>query len=127
MRALTLQPEYWLVLAGLIRAKQVSSSSETMGGPGEEEEQREIHVLHRNISFTQAFLQRWRHVIESRLLPDLLRQIHHRLLPRCSSCLTEVSGYFCTTGPKVWSQFVSWGSQGAGVRPDHFLFFGRMR
>lgn len=58
---------------------------------------------------------------------DLLHQTHRRLLPRCSSCLTEVSGCFYTTAPKVWSQFVSWGSQGAGVRPDHFLLFGRMR
>lgn len=38
MRALTLEPEYWLVLAGLMRAKQASSSPDTMGGPDKEEE-----------------------------------------------------------------------------------------
>lgn len=39
MRALTLEPEYWLVLAGQMRAKLASSSSDTMGGPGERKEE----------------------------------------------------------------------------------------
>lgn len=36
MRALTLKPEYWLDLAGVMRAKLASSSSETTGGPEEQ-------------------------------------------------------------------------------------------
>lgn len=40
MRALTLEPEYLLVLAGLMRAKLASSSSDTMGGPEETKEEK---------------------------------------------------------------------------------------
>lgn len=35
MRALTLDPEYWLLLVGLMSAKLARYSSVTIGGPGE--------------------------------------------------------------------------------------------
>lgn len=42
MRALTLEPEYWLVLAGVISARLASSSCDTKGGP---EEQSKVFLL----------------------------------------------------------------------------------
>lgn len=44
MRALTLEPEYWLVLAGQMRGKLASSSSDTIGGPEEREKEGQEHV-----------------------------------------------------------------------------------
>ena len=60
-----------------------------------------------------------------RSFPGPKHQIHHLLL-HCSSCLTGVSGCFCRTAPKLWSQFVSWGSQGSRGETRPFLFFGRI-
>lgn len=48
MRALTLEPEYWLVLAGLMSAKQASSSSDTMGGPDDKEEEKASVACYRS-------------------------------------------------------------------------------
>lgn len=127
MRALTLEPEYWLVLAGQMRGKLASSSSDTIGGPEERKEEDRstcaacIQPDWYNLNCdTSGQEQRIRHLFGVRSSPDLWCQIHHLLLLHCSSRLTGVSGCFCTTGPKVWSRFVSWGSQEAGVRPDHF-------
>lgn len=127
MRALTLEPEYWLVLAGLMRAKPASSSSDTMGGPEETQEQkRRTKVVcmaqhrHKFPWETSGKEQRKRHLFGVRSFPDRWRQIRCRRLLRCSSRLTGFFGCLCRTGPKVWSRCVSWGSQGAGDRPDHF-------
>lgn len=127
MSALTLEPEYWLVLAGLMRDKPSSSSSDIIGGPEEMKEKRREHGFLGKISkyTTLAEIQGNRHLFGAKLFPDCWRQIHHHLPLHCSSHLTVFSGCLCRTGPKVWSQFVSWGSQGAGVRPDQFLLFGR--
>lgn len=119
MRALTLEPEYWLVLAALMRVKLDSSSSDTIGGPEKKEKKMQRKVIAEDKVHCQPRAQeeRNRHLLGARSFPDRWRQTHHHHPPlRCSSHLTGVSGCLCRTGPR----FVSWGSQGAGVRPDHF-------
>lgn len=127
IRALTLEPEYWLVLAGLMRLKLDSSSSDIMGGPEKKKRKKGSTWVAYMVQHTSNFHsdrpaqeQTNRHLLGVRLFPGWWCQIHHHLPLHCSSCLTGFSVCLCRTGPKVWSQFVSWGSQGAGVRPDQF-------
>lgn len=49
MRALTLEPEYWLVLAGVISARLASSSCDTKGGPGEKKKDFLLTLMKDNV------------------------------------------------------------------------------
>lgn len=105
MRALTLEPEYWLVLDGLMAARADSSSSDTIG-VSVEAGILSVIVTYRVSKNISLFI----HLCQLVFL--CCCQTHHHL-PRCSSHLCVLSEGPCRTDPKVWSQFVSWGSQGA--------------
>lgn len=123
MRALTLEPEYWLLITGLMTAKLARSSSVTIIGPSKGGNRMKgiQSALMEFACCRNTFEGKTAHLFGVRLFPPPWLQIHHRHHLHYSSCLAGSSGCFCRTGPKVWSQFLSWGSQGGGVRPDHTL------